>query len=235
MVARLPQVRVGGKNRQMPAGDAVPVSAGGTGATSAATALAALGGVPTAITSTYAKTDLMADAPVGRWVSYLTTTGGGTDWPTALTVGYWNVFTFGVAARTTQFAQEVFQTGYEVGGLFVRSKHDTTWTPWRRLASHAENVAAASGGVMDCSVANTFAASIGANTTLSFINVPSGAYSCVLEILHGAGAITMPSGTLWVGGTPTFTAGTRHLIFFQRATVGSTAGWYASALPGYSA
>lgn len=190
--------------------------------------------VPTAITSTLAKTDLMADAPLGRWVSYLTVTGGGTDWPTALTVGYWNVFTFGVAARTTQFAQEVFQTGTEVGGLFVRAKHDTTWTPWRRLASHAEAVAAVSGGVMDCAVANTFSAAISANTTLSFSNIPSGAYSCVLEINHTGGAITMPSGTVWSGTAPTFTAGSRHLIFFQRTTVG-TAGWYASALPGFSA
>ena len=48
MATRLPQVRVGGKNRQMPAGDAVPVAAGGTGATSAAAALAVLGALPTA-------------------------------------------------------------------------------------------------------------------------------------------------------------------------------------------
>lgn len=234
MATRLPQVRVGGKNRQMPAGDAVPVAAGGTGATSAAAALAALGGVPMAITGTLAKTDLMSDAPVGRWVSYLTVTGGGTDWPTALTVGYWNVFTFGVASRTTQIAQEAFQTGVEVGGLFVRAKHDSTWTPWKRLASHAEAVASVAAGVMDCAIANTFSAAISANTTLAFSNIPSGAYSCVLEINHTGGAITMPSGTVWVGGTPIFTAGTRHLIFFQRATLG-TAGWYASALAGFPA
>lgn len=187
-----------------------------------------------AITGTLAKTDLMSDAPVGRWVSYLTVTGGGTDWPTALTVGYWNVFTFGVASRTTQIAQEAFQTGVEVGGLFVRAKHDSTWTPWKRLASHAEAVASVAAGVMDCAIANTFSAAISANTTLSFSNIPSGAYSCVLEINHTGGAITMPSGTVWVGGTPIFTAGTRHLIFFQRATLG-TAGWYASALAGFPA
>ena len=138
--------------------------------------------VPMAVGSTYAKTDLMADAPVGRWVSYLTVTGGGTDWPTALTVAYWNVLTFGLGSRTTQFAQEAFQTGVEVGGIFVRAKHDSTWTPWKRLASHAEAVASVSGGVMDCAIANTFSAAISSNTTLSFSNIPSGAYSCVLEI-----------------------------------------------------
>lgn len=43
MAPRLPLVRVSGRNRQMPSGDAVPVAAGGTGATTPTTARAALG------------------------------------------------------------------------------------------------------------------------------------------------------------------------------------------------
>lgn len=46
MAARLPVVRISGKFRALPSGDWVPVSAGGTGATSAGAALSNLGGQP---------------------------------------------------------------------------------------------------------------------------------------------------------------------------------------------
>lgn len=91
----------------------------------------------------------------------------------------------------------------------------------------------ATGGVMDCSAGDRFTLSVSANTTLSFTNIPTGSYACVLEVLHTAGTITFPAGTVWSGIAPTLSAG-RHLFFFDRAQLG-TAGWYASALPGYSA
>ncbi len=94
-------------------------------------------------------------------------------------------------------------------------------------------VVPATGGVMDCSAGDRFTLSVSANTTLSFTNIPSGSYACVLEVLHTAGTITFPAGTVWSGIAPTLAAG-RHLFYFDRAQLG-TAGWYASSLPGYSA
>lgn len=64
MTTRTPLVVVNGQTQQMPTGDAVPLTHGGTGATTAGDALTALGGVPTART-------LTMTAP-------LTITGGGT-------------------------------------------------------------------------------------------------------------------------------------------------------------
>lgn len=94
-------------------------------------------------------------------------------------------------------------------------------------------VATATGGVMDCSAGDHFALAVTGATTLSFSNIPAGSYSCVIELNHTSGAITLPTGTVWIGTAPTLATGKRHLIFFQRAQLG-TAGWYASALPGFS-
>lgn len=94
-------------------------------------------------------------------------------------------------------------------------------------------VTVAMGGVMDCSAGDRFTLSVSANTTLSFTNIPTGSYACVLEVLHTAGTITFPAGTVWSGVAPTLAAG-RHLFYFERAQLG-TAGWYASSLAGYSA
>jgi hypothetical protein len=54
MTTRTPLVVVGGQTPQMPAGDTVPLAAGGTGATTAGAALTALGAVPSARTLTVA-------------------------------------------------------------------------------------------------------------------------------------------------------------------------------------
>ena len=95
-------------------------------------------------------------------------------------------------------------------------------------------VVATSGGVMNCAAGDSFTITVSANTTLSFSNIPSGAYACVLEVVHTSGAITFPAGTVWVGEvTPTLATGKRHLFFFQRAKLG-TASWYASALTGFT-
>lgn len=127
-------------------------------------------------------------------------------------------------------------TGYIQGRLWYRTgvvDETPIWEQWRRLAEHSERPLGTSGGAMDCLLGNYFTATISANTTLSFVNIPAGAYSCVLEVRHTAGTITFPAGTVWSGAAPTLSPG-RHLFFFQRAQLG-TAGWYASALPGYSA
>ncbi|MFN7155087.1 MAG: pyocin knob domain-containing protein [Acidovorax sp.] len=124
------------------------------------------------------------------------------------------------------------------GAMFVRAASALSgtpvWTAWRRVALHADVVVALAGGDIDCSKGNYFTETVAGARTLTFANIPAGSYSCVVEINHTSGAITMPAGTVWAGGaTPTLATGKRHLIFFQRAQVG-TAGWYASVLPGYS-
>lgn len=128
-------------------------------------------------------------------------------------------------------------TGYSNGRMWFRQAlrlgATQLWGSWRRLAEHSETPTSISGGVMDCLTGNYFTVTISANTTLSFANIPAGAYSCVLEVQHTAGTITFPAGTVWSGVVPTLSPG-RHLFYFQRAQLG-TAGWYASSLPGYSA
>lgn len=123
------------------------------------------------------------------------------------------------------------------GVMFVRAASGlpgaAVWSAWRRVALNNDVPVPATGGLMDCSAGNRFTLSVSANVTLSFTNIPSGSYACVLEVLHTSGAITLPSGSVWSGVAPNFTPG-RHLLFFDRAQLG-TAGWYVSALPGYSA
>jgi hypothetical protein len=88
---------------------------------------------------------------------------------------------------------------------------------------------------MDCSAGNRFTTTIAANTTLSFSNVPSGAYACVLEVNHTGGTITLPSGSVIANGaTLSLTTGKRHLLYFERCQLG-TDGWYVSTLPNYAA
>lgn len=108
-----------------------------------------------------------------------------------------------------------------------------SFTAWKRTALQADQVVPGGGAAFDCSKGNHFTETITANRTLSFSNIPAGSYSCVVELLHTSGTVTMPSGTVWIGSAPTLTTGKRHLIFFQRAQLG-TAGWYASALVGFS-
>ena len=95
------------------------------------------------------------------------------------------------------------------------------------------NAVTATGGVMDCSAGDRFTLTVSGNVTLSFTNIPSGSYACVLEVNRTAGTITFPAGTVWPGVAPTLASG-RHLFYFDRAQIG-TAGWYASSLTGYSA
>lgn len=125
------------------------------------------------------------------------------------------------------------------GAVYSRGATGIGGTPsfsaWKRVALHDDAVIALAGGAIDCSLGNYFTEAVSANRTFAFANIPTGSYSCVLEIAHTSGTITMPSGTVFSGGNaPTFTSGKRHLIFFQRAASG-TAGWYASALANYAA
>lgn len=123
------------------------------------------------------------------------------------------------------------------GVMFVRAASGLlvtpSWSVWRRVALNNDVPVTATGGVMDCSAGDRFTLSVSANTTLSFTNIPAGSYACVLEVLHTAGTITFPAGTVWSGAAPTIAAG-RHLFYFERAQLG-TAGWYASSLTGYTA
>ncbi len=109
-----------------------------------------------------------------------------------------------------------------------------TFSPWRRGALHDDVVVPLAGGDIDCANGNYFTETVAANRTLAFTNVPAGAYACVVEVNHTAGTITLPAGTVFSNGSaPTFTPGKRHLLFFQRAKLG-TAGWYFSTLANYA-
>ena len=109
-----------------------------------------------------------------------------------------------------------------------------TFSPWRRGALHDDVVVPLAGGDIDCAKGNYFTETVAANRELAFTNVPAGAYACVVEVNHTAGTITLPAGTVFSNGSaPTFTPGKRHLLFFQRAKLG-TAGWYFSTLANYA-
>lgn len=211
--------------------DAASVATALAGKANKATTLSGYGiedGVTAELAANYDSTMLMAMAPLGRWVSFLAAGAAGADWPTANMTAWWNVFTFGSENRATQFAQQAFNTG-AVGALFYRSKHDTTWSVWRRVALHSDTVVATT-GAMDCNAGNYFTITVSAATTLSFTNVPAGAYACVLEVSHTAGTITLPAGAVWAGGSvPTLQTGKRHLFYFQKSSTGS-GGWIVSAL-----
>lgn len=108
------------------------------------------------------------------------------------------------------------------------------FSAWRRGALHADEVVALAGGDADCSLGNYFTETVSASRALAFVNVPAGAYSCVVEINHTAGSFTLPAGSVYANGSaPTFAASKRHLLFFQRAQLG-TAGWYVSTLPNFA-
>lgn len=109
-----------------------------------------------------------------------------------------------------------------------------TFSPWRRGALHDDVVVPLAGGDIDCAKGNYFTETVAANRELAFVNVPAGACAYVVEVNHIAGAITLPAGTVFSNGSAsTFTPGKRHLLFFQRAKLG-TAGWYFSTLANYA-
>ncbi|MCG3783949.1 hypothetical protein [Delftia acidovorans] len=83
--------------------------------------------------ATYDETSLMADAPIGRYVSYYSGGVAGADWPTNNSVAWWNVLSFGVPTRLTQIAQQAFSGRPDSGALFIRTRHDTLWSPWGQL------------------------------------------------------------------------------------------------------
>ena len=79
--------------------------------------------------------------------------------------------------------------------------------------------AAVTTGVMDCSVANVFSATLAAPITLSFTNVPvvDGTYACTLELTSAGNAVTWPTGTVWPTATPpTLGGGKDVFVFFTR-------------------
>lgn len=105
------------------------------------------------------------------------------------------------------------------------------WTAWGRVSQDNTPAVALGGGAMDCSRGTYFTESVSAARTLSFANIPTGAYACVLEVYHTGGAITLPAGTVWVAGAPPILqTPRRHLFFFQKAVTGS-GGWIVSCLP----
>lgn len=115
------------------------------------------------------------------------------------------------------------RAGSGIGGSAV-------WTPWTALQPLNETPVEITGGVMDCARASNFTvAAITGGITLSFANIPAGAYSCMLEVYLASGSIVLPAATLLNEPTPPIVAGKRYLIFFQKSSlVGGR--WFASVL-----
>src|SRR5690606_21685971 len=111
------------------------------------------------------------------------------------------------------------------GAVWIRTVKDLSTVPvysaWGRQTMDNTPAVAAVSGAMDCSKGTYFTAAVSANTTLSFSNVPSGAYACIVEIDHTGGTITVPADAVWVSGAPpTLYTPKRHLFYFQRAITG---------------
>lgn len=89
-------------------------------------------GVTTSIGTGRDKSQPMAAAPIGQPCAFVSTSGAGPDWPTALSPSWWNVFTYGITTRLTQRAEQVFD-GPQKGWIFVRYQHDGVWSGWMRV------------------------------------------------------------------------------------------------------
>ena len=68
--------------------------------------------------------------------------------------------------------------------------------------------------------------------TISITNVPSGVYSCVIELDYYSGTITWPSITWDTVAAPTFQTMTKNLVFLTTANSGST--WFGTSILGYT-
>ncbi|MFG0786141.1 hypothetical protein [Delftia tsuruhatensis] len=78
------------------------------------------------------KSRLMSDAGIGTFDAYASVTGSGADWPPSPTeIVWWNVLSYGVFGRVTQFAAQAFNTS--LGQLWARNKHDLSWSDWYRI------------------------------------------------------------------------------------------------------
>jgi len=133
VTTRTPLVVVTGQTQQMPAGDTVPLAAGGTGATTAGAALTALGAVPSARTLTVAAPltgggNLSADRTLG--LSYDTTlqVSGGA-------LGISSLVALLGTAQTFTAAQVLSVSG--VTPLDIRGLSDDTGRITLRLSSAA--------------------------------------------------------------------------------------------------
>lgn len=107
------------------------------------------------------------------------------------------------------------------------------FSDWHRAGLHNDVAVPLAGGDINCALGNDFTEIVNGNRALAFSNVPSGSYSCVLEINHIAGTLTLPAGSVIANGaTLDLSAGKRHLLFFKKAQL-ETAGWYVSNLPNF--
>lgn len=151
--------------------------------------------------------------------------------------------TFNAVVEVTKFGSEAIQEFvatntrrvwrrrvYNIGGTVA-------YASWQLMSEDNPNWVGmtANTGVIDASLGVYFVVSISANTTLSVTNLPSNAYSFVLEIYHTGGVITLPANAVWVGGAaPSLTTPRRHLLHFQASGSGS-GGWIVAALPNSAA
>lgn len=86
---------------------------------------------------------------------------------------------------------------------------------------------------INCSLSNYFIRGQSSNHTYSFSNVPSGSYSCILEVIHSGGTITWPSSVRFPDNkAPALEIGKTHLFLFITRDSGAT--WRGTALTNYN-
>jgi hypothetical protein len=206
-------------------GDTIPLTAGGTGATSASTARTALGA-----TTTGSDLFTSASASAARTVLGATTTGNSlftaVDAAAARTAigagtGGGDVTTTGtqtLTSKTIAYADNTL-TGV-VGVTATQTLTNKTITALKetRVAMGANDI--------DLSAGNYFTKTITTTTTLTVSNLASSGTSnaFLLDLTDGgAGTITWFSGVKWVGGVaPTLTASGRDTLGFFTHDGGTT-------------
>lgn len=198
------------------------------------TALSTAGLVAT-VTPFFGKTTLMADAPVGQPSFFTSGDGAGSDWPTSDAVCGWIVDTKGSSARKSQTAEQVLNVNGQQGWMFVRFKHDTDWSPWRRVFTDntiIEKMAvltAVSGSyTADPAVASIHHFAMTGNTTVAIPNPRAlGDQLIVRAYQTGSFSLAWSGNFFWPKGytQPSLAVG-EHLTvtFISRA---DTTGWFA--------
>ena len=133
---------------------AVPITKGGTGATTAAAARAALQALYDDCPSRTSYTNVDFNTITTNGV-YRMLYNDGTDQtpyhtPYAQytsgykTVTHYNLLVMGMPTRLTQIAISAYS--HNDDAVFVRNKHDSTWSSWRRFYTDAQRIPIANGG-----------------------------------------------------------------------------------------
>lgn len=216
-------------------GTALPVTSGGTGATSASAARTALGATtvggnvftaanPGAIT--FLRVNADNTVSLLSAADFRTAIGAGTG--TGDVVGPASAVADNIASFNGTTGKLIKDSGKALPSGVLVGTSDTQTLTNKSLAaptmtgaifangSQQGNITAVAALDIDCSAGNYFTKTINGASAFTFSNVPSSrAYSFTLELTHTSGAVTWPGTVQWPNGTaPTLTTGKTHLFVF---------------------